>query len=45
MKPPYLTLQPSEQTIVAAAAAIYAAYISAACVEDGKATIRLSDLP
>ena len=46
MKPPYLTLQSSEQTIVtlqsseqtivAAAATIYAAYIAAGRVEDGK---------
>lgn len=35
-KPPYLTLQPSEQTIVTAAATIYAAYIAAGRVEDGK---------
>ena len=36
MKPPYLTLQPSEQTIVTAAATIYAAYIVAGRVEDGQ---------
>lgn len=36
MKPPYLTLQPSEQTIVTAAATIYAAYITRGVVEDGK---------
>ncbi len=36
MKSPYLTLQPSEQTIVTAAATIYAAYIAAGRVEDGK---------
>lgn len=36
MKPPYLTLQPSEQTLVTAAATIYAAYIAAGKVEEGK---------
>ena len=35
-KTPYLTLQPSEQTIVTAAATIYAAYIARGVVEDGK---------
>ena len=36
MKPPYLTLQPSEQTIVTAAATIYAAYIVAGHIKDGQ---------
>ncbi|MFM9961978.1 MAG: hypothetical protein ACKV2Q_12220 [Planctomycetaceae bacterium] len=36
MKLPYLTLQPSEQTVVIAAATIYAAYISAGRVIDGQ---------
>lgn len=35
-KTPYLTLQPSEQTIVTAAATIYAAYIAGGVVEDGQ---------
>lgn len=35
-KSPYVTLQPSEQTLVTAAAAIYAAYISAGRVEEGQ---------
>jgi hypothetical protein len=36
MKLPHVTLQPSEQTLVTAAAAIYAADISAGRVEDGQ---------
>lgn len=35
-KTPYLTLQPSEQTLVTAAATIYAAYIARGLVEEGK---------
>lgn len=34
--PAYLTLQPSEQTLVTAAATIYAAYISTGNVEAGQ---------
>jgi hypothetical protein len=36
MKSPYITLQPSEQTLVTAAAAIYSAYIATGRVEDGQ---------
>jgi len=36
MTRPYLTLQPSEQVIVTAAAGIYAAYIAAGRVEGGQ---------
>ena len=36
MKPLYLTLQPTEQILVTAAATIYSGYISAGKVEDGR---------
>lgn len=36
MPQPYITLQPSEQTLVTAAATIYAAYIAAGKVETGQ---------
>ncbi len=35
MNKPYITLQPSEQVLVTAAAGIYAAYISSGRVPDG----------
>lgn len=36
MSKPYVTLKPSEQTIVTAAATIYAGYVTAGKVPDGK---------
>ncbi len=36
MAKPYVSLKPTEQTITAAAAQIYAAYITAGRVEDGQ---------
>ncbi|MAG95024.1 MAG: hypothetical protein CMJ48_14960 [Planctomycetaceae bacterium] len=35
MNKPYITLQPSEQVLVTAAAGIYAAYISSGRVQEG----------
>ena len=34
-KKPYITLQPSEQSLVSAAATIYAAYITSGRVQEG----------
>ncbi len=37
-KPRYITLQPSEQTLVTAAATVYAAYVAVGRVDDGQET-------
>ena len=39
MKQTHLSLQPSEQAIVTAAATIYAAYLAAGRVEDGQESV------